>query len=114
MGTDPHWSRVLGLSSNLGNGSDRETAMTQVDLEIKVECYAGYRGEQSPRRFVLGKRTVEVSEELDRWLAPDYRYFKVLGDDGGVYILRHDSAAGCWELTLFGSAKRAETRLSST
>ena len=26
---------------------------------------------------------------VDRWLAPDYRYFKVQGDDGSTYILRH-------------------------
>ncbi len=36
---------------------------------------------------------------LDRWLAPDHRYFKVRGDDGGVYILRHDAERDVWELT---------------
>ncbi len=83
-------------------------------LTVVVECYAGYRGEETPRRFRLGDRTVEVEEVLDRWLAPSHRYFKVRGDDGGVYILRHDSAADHWDLTLFDSGARIDTRLSST
>jgi hypothetical protein len=42
-----------------------------------------------------------VVEILDRWLAPDHRYFKVRGDDGAIYIIRHDVAGGYWELTMF-------------
>jgi hypothetical protein len=68
---------------------------------IRVECYAGHRGEQEPRRFFVGERGVEVEEILDRWLAPDHRYFKLRGDDGGTYILRHDSVQDRWELTLY-------------
>lgn len=70
-------------------------------MDIRVECYAGYRGEETPRRFRLGKRGVEIIEVLDRWLAPDHRYFKVLGDDSAIYILRHNVATGDWELTFF-------------
>ena len=40
-------------------------------------------------------------EVIDRWLAPDHRYFKVVGDDRATYILRHDVATARWELTLF-------------
>jgi hypothetical protein len=69
-------------------------------LEIKVECYAGHRGEETPRRFTLG-RTSELSEVLDAWLAPDHRYFKVRGDNGACYILRNDVLTGRWELTMF-------------
>jgi hypothetical protein len=46
-----------------------------------------------------------VSAVLDRWLAPDHRYFKVEGDDGGTYILRHDVASGRWEMTMFDRRK---------
>jgi hypothetical protein len=38
---------------------------------------------------------------LDQWLAPDHRYFKVQGDDGDTYLLRHDVRSGRWELTMF-------------
>ncbi len=70
-------------------------------LAIRVECYEGHRAEEAPRRFHLGDRTVEVVELLDRWLAPDHRYFKVRGDDGDTYIIRHDVEADAWELTVF-------------
>ena len=78
---------------------------------LKVECYAGYKGEETPRRFFLGDRKVEVAEVVDRWLAPDHSYFKVLGDDGVIYILRHEEGGGeggggeeedgAWELQMY-------------
>lgn len=75
--------------------------MTSESFRVRVECYAGYRGEETPRRFEIGARRVEVAEVLDRWLDPRHRYFKLLGDDGDVYILRHDSEGEAWELTLY-------------
>ena len=72
---------------------------------LQVECYAGYRGEQTPRRFTLGSRRVEVAEVLDGWLAPDHRYFKLLGDDGACYVLRYDVESGAWELVLFDARR---------
>lgn len=77
--------------------------------DLLVCCYAGYRGEETPRRFYLGDRAVDVVEVQDRWIAPDHRYFKVRGSDGAVYILRHDVILERWELTLFaaGSAPKS-------
>ena len=51
-------------------------------ITIEVECYAGHRGEETPRRFHLGERTIEVTEVLDQWLATDHRYFKLRGKGG--------------------------------
>jgi hypothetical protein len=79
--------------------------MNNPALVIRVECYAGYRGEETPRKFYLGERMVEVVEVLDRWLSPDRRYFKVQADDGGTYILRHDAAEDQWTLTMYSSPK---------
>ena len=70
-------------------------------MDVKVECYAGHRGEETPRRIDLDGRRVEVVEVVDRWLGPDHRYFKLRGDDGAVYLLRHDERADRWELTMF-------------
>jgi hypothetical protein len=58
-------------------------------------------GEQTPRRFSFGGRTIEVKEALDAWLGPDHRYFKLLGSDRACYILRHLVAEGRWELTMY-------------
>ena len=76
-----------------------------VDFAIRVEACAGHRGETTPRRFYLGPRQVEVAEVVDRWLGWERRYFKVRGDDGDVYILRHEPLLDRWELTLFASAE---------
>jgi hypothetical protein len=82
--------------------------------EVRVECYAGHRAEESPHRFSLGKRNIEVNEIIDRWLDPSHSYFKVRGDDGCIYILRYDRNSDSWEMTLFNSGTRDDTRLSST
>ncbi len=74
-------------------------------MDVKVECHAGYRGEETPRRLELGDRRVEVVEVLDRWYGPDHRYFKVRADDGNEYIMRYDNARDEWELDFFQKIK---------
>ena len=81
---------------------------------IRVECYAGQRADEEPRRFFIGQREIMVDEIIDRWIDPTHRYFKVRGDDGGLYILRQDVPGQTWDMTLFDSGTRDETRLSST
>lgn len=75
-------------------------------MAIRVECYAGYRGEQEPTAFWLGERRLVVRDIVDRWFAPASRWFKVAADDGDTYILRHDETGGTWELAAYtrGSA----------
>jgi hypothetical protein len=76
---------------------------------VDVECHAGYRGEETPRRFRLGDGHVKIAEVLDRWLAPDHRYFKIRDVQGDLYILRNDMAADRWEVTLFRRGAEGET-----
>lgn len=73
----------------------------QRGMKTHVQCYAGHRGEEEPRSFDVGDERVEVMEIIDRWLSPDQRYFKVKAYDGSVCILRHNEAAGEWEMTCF-------------
>jgi hypothetical protein len=75
---------------------------------VRVECYAGYRGEQTPRRFRLGDNDIEIQDVIDSWLAPEHRYFKVRDARGDLYILRHDVGADLWELTWFRRSETAE------
>jgi len=70
-------------------------------MRLRVECYAGYRGEETPRTLTFGSRRIGVVDVQDRWLAPDHRYFRLIGDDGGLYIIRHDNEKGLWELTFY-------------
>ncbi len=72
---------------------------------IQVECYAGAKADESPRRFVQGALEVEVEEVLDRWYQLESRpewpradYFKVRGTDGHDYLLKHDLESDAWFL----------------
>lgn len=71
-------------------------------MKLRVECYAGHRAEEEPRAFTTGERRLEVRSVLDRWVGPDYRYFRVAASDGNTYILRRDDVRDEWELSAFG------------
>jgi len=58
-----------------------------------VQCYAGYKGEQEPQRFLLGGRWLEVEEILKEWREPTAVFFRVRTSDGRIYILRRDAEA---------------------
>ncbi len=75
-------------------------------MNLDVESYAGYRGEQEPRAFRLGERRFAVLEIVDRWVGPDHRYFRVSADDGNLYVLRRDDATERWTLGAFTRAAR--------
>ena len=77
--------------------------MKEPMFQVRVVCYSGYRGEELPRRIYLGERLIEVADVVDRWLAPEHRYFKLRCIEGDTYILRHDNQSDRWDLTLFES-----------
>lgn len=74
-------------------------------MELKVECYAGYRADERPLRFTFpettGAVTYEVEEVLDQWYGVGYRCFKVRAGDGNTYILRHQESEDRWLLDSF-------------
>ena len=43
--------------------------MDDAFLGVRVECYAGHRGEQTPRVLILGDDRIAVTE-ADAWLDP--------------------------------------------
>jgi hypothetical protein len=72
--------------------------------EIRVESYAGYKGDQYPQRFILGEEILEVNEVEDQWYSPSSQYFKVRAGDGNIYVLRHDQELHRWSLESFRRA----------
>jgi hypothetical protein len=69
--------------------------------EIKVACYAGYKGEERPQRFQLGVQSLEVKGVEDQWYGPSSQYFRVQASDGNIYVLRHDQELDVWTLDAF-------------
>ncbi len=81
------------------------TLCLPVDIELKVECYAGYRADERPLRFYLltqkNARKYEVKEVLDQWYSVGYRCFRIRADDDNIYILRHQETEERWLLDSF-------------
>ena len=67
-------------------------------VAIAVDCYAGHRGDEMPRRFIRGDQLVEILAVVEQWRTPDYRYFRVRAAEE-TYTLRQDVRTGGWEVT---------------
>jgi hypothetical protein len=67
-------------------------------MNVRVECYAGYRGEETPRVIFVEDKAMIVSEIRDRWMTPEKRYFRIRTDDGRLGLLYQETASGEWNL----------------
>ena len=72
-------------------------------MKLRVECYSGRKSEERPARFQLDGHSYTVKELLDQWYGPDDIFFKVLADDGNLYILKKETSTpeGAWSLVSF-------------
>ena len=74
-------------------------------MPIQVECYAGFKADETPRRFFWEGAWIEVQDVVDRWYEagahpewPRADYFKVLDAQGSMYLLKHDLESDEWYL----------------
>ena len=72
---------------------------------IEVQCHAGHKADESPRRFRPHDRWIEIEQITDRWYQgsgnpewPIADYFKVADLTGRTYLLRHDREVDMWYL----------------
>jgi len=77
-------------------------------MYVRVDHDIGNDGLQMPRRLRFDGHHVDVIETLDQWHGPDYRYVKLRGGDGSLYILRYDAERDDWELTMYESLRAQE------
>jgi hypothetical protein len=89
-------------------GADLDATEARMQIDIRVECHAGYRADERPLRFVLRGRLFEVSEVEDRWYSPGATYFRVRAEDGNFYVLRHDEGMDVWTLDAFRTSREYE------
>ncbi len=64
--------------------------------DFQVECYAGYRGDESPRALIIHGHRYLVTEVIRRWQEPGGRYFRLRASNGGEYVVYNDTAKGAW------------------
>mgnify|MGYP000406877269 CR=1 FL=1 len=57
-------------------------------MQVRVECYSGYKADQRPLRFYLRDVPFDILEIEDQWYGPRDEYFRVRAADGNRYILR--------------------------
>lgn len=67
-------------------------------IMIEVTAYSGYKANERPLHFALGGQRVDVEDVLDRWYGRDHDYFKVLGSDARVHLLKWHRASDTWFL----------------
>jgi hypothetical protein len=65
---------------------------------IQVEAYSGYKANERPLHFILDSNRKDVKQVLDQWYDQDHDYFKVLADDGQVYVLKWHRFSDTWLL----------------
>jgi hypothetical protein len=70
----------------------------QSPVKIEVVAYSGYKANERPLHFFLEQKKVSVAEVLDRWYGEEHDEFKVLADDGRVYLIRWHRVQDVWFL----------------
>lgn len=77
-------------------------------IRVRVDCYAGYKGDERPIRFGIDQQIYRVECIEDQWYSPSAMYFRVRADDGNIYVLRHDQGQDDWTLEAFRAAALGE------
>jgi hypothetical protein len=70
----------------------------QTPVKIEVAAYSGYKANERPLYFVLDQKKLAVVDVVDRWYGEEHDYFKVLADDGKVYLIRWHRLQDLWFL----------------
>jgi hypothetical protein len=94
----------MSMPNPSGKNYPSELSEAAMPKTFRVECYAGHRADERPRRFHTydkDSQTFEVVEILDQWYGIGYRCFKLLADDGNIYVLRHNEKEDEWVLDSF-------------
>ncbi len=65
---------------------------------VEVTAYSGYKANERPLSLIIDGEKLLVREIIDRWYGPENDYFKVLGSDGRVYILKWHRLLDVWLL----------------
>ena len=64
--------------------------------KIEVVAYSGYKANERPLYLVLDEQRLEVKDTLDTWYGVEHDYFKVLAEDGKVYLIKWHRSLDLW------------------
>jgi hypothetical protein len=75
-------------------------------IPIKVECHAGFKADEYPKRFIWDGVDFEIVEIIDRWYeaygkpGSTINYFKVKTSLKGTFMLKHETERDRWFLVV--------------
>lgn len=64
--------------------------------KIEVVAYSGYKANERPLCLILDEQRLGVKRTLDTWYGVEHDYFKVLADNGKVYLLKWHRSLDMW------------------
>lgn len=64
--------------------------------KIEVVAYSGYKANERPLYFLLDEERLKVQNIIDRWYGVEHDYFKVMAEDGKVYLLKWHRSLDLW------------------
>ena len=67
-------------------------------MQLIVESYSGYKADERPIKFWLGKRPFFVESVEDQWRGMDAMFFRIRADDDNTYVLKYVESADVWTL----------------
>lgn len=66
--------------------------------EIKVIAYCGYTSDERPLHLSMEGKRIEVKLVEKRWRDQEGDFFKIVGEDGGRYLVQRHRNSGKWFL----------------
>ena len=69
-----------------------------VRIQIRVQTSVRQGELLIPVSFALRDRSFRILEVADRWHGADHAYYRIIADDGNLYVIRHDLDEDEWEL----------------
>ena len=64
--------------------------------KVEVVAYSGYKANERPVYFIMDDKRLEVSDVIDKWYGMENDYFKVVAEDGRIYVLRWHRHLDLW------------------
>ena len=81
---------------------------------VKVQCYCGYKGEETPLSFQIGGKRYKIKRVLEEWYEGERydnivmkRVFRVVIKGGDCYILAYDNLTDEWYVRAVDDFKKS-------
>ena len=68
----------------------------QREKQIKVMAYSGFKANERPYCFIVNEKRREIKKIIKQWYEQDYDCYKIIADDGRIYLLKWNRSLDIW------------------